>query len=150
MDPIRFFFRRVPSGDKIFSRFHYVFPLVNWKCQTPFCNHNKTEEYQMDPIWFCFRRVPSEDKTISKFQKADFMLEFWKYQHAFPKNTVEWRECQMDPIWSTFAESLQGIKYLTLKNTKRCVSYKRKTCVRPMGVILLNSPPPNLKHPQNC
>ena len=59
MDPIGFCFRRVSSGDKIFSTFRKGRLKVGiLKVSKPFLKNNKMERLSNDPIGFDFRRVP--------------------------------------------------------------------------------------------
>ena len=55
MDPIGLCFRRVPSGDKTFSRFQKgLSPAVNLKPPEPFPTPIKWKEYQLDSLGAAF------------------------------------------------------------------------------------------------
>ena len=71
MDLIGFCFRRVPSGDKTFSRFQKGgLPPLKRKVQKPFLKQNKMERLSNGPHWILRRRDPLGDKTFSRFQNG--------------------------------------------------------------------------------
>ena len=82
--------RRVPSGDKTFSRFQKGgLPPLKQKVQTPFLKRNRMEKLSNGPHWVLLRRVPSGDKTFLKFQKGGVPPLKRKVQTPFPNNKME-------------------------------------------------------------
>ena len=96
--PHRVLLCRVPSGDKIFSRFKKANGKLGfWKCQNRFSNTIKWKDGQMDPIGFCFAESLRGIKHFQDLKKAARKMWFWKSQIPFSDHN-KMERIKMNPM----------------------------------------------------
>ena len=112
MDPIGFCFRRIPSGDKVFSRFKKCrFQFRIWKVSKPFLEHNKMESKNNWTTFGSAFAVSSGDKTFSRFQKDRFHVQILKVSKPFLEHNQIERRLSIGAPSVLLSQSLRGIKH---------------------------------------
>ena len=92
MDPFRALLRRVPPGDKTFSKFQKgLSPPVNLKPPEPFPTPIKWKEYQLDPLGAAFAASLRGIKHFQDFKKASHPPVNLKPPEPFP-TPIKWKE----------------------------------------------------------